>query len=121
MNYPSVKRLQAIKDVTPAIARQIRQIMRREVPIPCGGCGLPDAAYACRFYHDGRCRPSRLKAIDRLIGTFGVEYQAAGHNAKSPAFHYCNAGDTYDTTILKVGDRFVVGCWGDIIEHGRYD
>jgi hypothetical protein len=62
-----------------------------------------------------------MERIDEILGTHGVEYISRGHNAKSPAITYCNMGDTYDTTILYVRDRYRVGCWGDIVERGHYD
>jgi hypothetical protein len=55
------------------------------------------------------------------LGTFGVEYIPEGHNKRSPAIDYLNAGDTYETTLLYVRGRFSVGCWGDIVERGNYD
>jgi hypothetical protein len=62
-----------------------------------------------------------MQRIDAILRTFGVEYVAAGRNAKSPAFYYCNAGETYATTVLKVAGKFRVGCWGDIVERGNYE
>lgn len=118
--YPSIKSLQQIKDVTRQDAIAIRGIMARKVPIPCGGCGKTDAQI-CTYYHDGACRPSRMRAIDRILRTCGVEYIPKGHNRRSPAIYYCNTGDTYDTTIMKINGRFRVGCWGDIVERGNYD
>lgn len=64
---------------------------------------------------------TRLERIDEILGTHGVEHIPEGHNALSPAIHYCNMGDTYATTILKVNGRFRIGCWGDIVERGSYD
>lgn len=64
---------------------------------------------------------SRLERIDAVLGTHGVEYIPAGHNLKSPAIYYCNTGDTYGTTVLRVNGTFRVGCWGDIVERGHYD
>lgn len=101
MRLPSVKTLTQIKDVTPEMAKQVRAIM--------AGPGKDE---------QGR---TRMQRIDAIIGTYGVEYTAPGHNTKSPAITYCNAGDTYATTILKVNGRFRVGCWGDIVERGDYD
>lgn len=128
MNYPSVKALTSAFDLTAAQANQIRDVMRKYVPLPCK-CGRendPGSADAypynvCRYYHDGKHRYSRMAAIDKLLGTHGVEFVGAGHNSKSPAFYYCNAGDTYTVTILKVNGRFRIGTWGDIVERGNYD
>ena len=50
----------------------------------------------------------RLAAIDLLIGTHGVEYISAGHNKKSPAIAYCNAGDPYYSTVLYVSWLLIV-------------
>jgi hypothetical protein len=86
--------------VTPEIAKQVRAIMAG--PSRVNG-------------------QTRMQRIDAVISTYGVEYIAAGHNSKSPAITYCNAGDTYATTVLKVNGRFRVGCWGDIVERGNYD
>lgn len=62
-----------------------------------------------------------MEILDDILGTHGVEYIPAGHNAKSPAIHYCNTGDAYGTTILLVRGKWRVGCWGDIVERGNYD
>lgn len=64
---------------------------------------------------------TRLERIDKIIGTYGVEYTPRGHNSKSPAILYCNAGDTYTVTVLKINGKFRIGCWGDIVERGNYD
>lgn len=99
--YPSIKTLMQIKDVTREDATAIRAIM--------AGPGK-DANGA-----------TRLQRIDAVLRTFGVEHTPRGHNKKSPAIHFCNTGDTYATTVMKVRGRFVVGCWGDIVERGNYE
>jgi hypothetical protein len=126
--YPSISALMQIKDVTREDAKRIREIMKGYAPVPCkcGRMSDPSSMDAypynvCSYFHDGRHRYSRMAAIDTVLGTFGVEYVAAGHNSKSPAFSYCNTGDTYDVTVLKVRGHFRVGCWGDIVERGNYD
>jgi len=126
--YPSIKTLMTLKDVTREDAIAIREIMAGHRAIPCRGCGRlndigsvdPYPFNMCGHFHDGRHRYSRMAAIDVILGTFGVEYQERGSNAKSPAFYYCNAGDAYARTILGVNGRFCVGCWGDIVERGNY-
>ena len=76
-------------------------------------------------YHPPGLGDLRMHAIDAELETCGVEFIPAGHNFKSPAIDYCNTGDTYDTTILRVHDRnpvrYVIGCWGDFVERGNYD
>ena len=61
-----------------------------------------------------------MRRINNELGTFGVEVIPAGKGPRSPQIVYCNAGDTYDTTILFCRGRFQVGCWGDIVERGNY-
>lgn len=54
------------------------------------------------------------------LGTFGVEYIAAGSDERSPEITYLNTGDSYDLTLLCVNGRFRLGCWGDYVERGNY-
>src|SRR5262245_24091321 len=117
---------QTLATAFPELTREkialLRAIMKGTAPKICKGCrGDMPSDRICRYYHDGQCRYSRMDRIDVVLGTHGVEYVPAGHNAKSPAFYYCNAGDTYATTIIKVRGRFRVGCWGVIVERGNYD
>ena len=56
--------------------------------------------------------------IDRLIGTYGVGTIGV-HKRSKALVEYCNGGDTYATTIIFVGSRLVVGCWGDYAEKVR--
>ena len=100
MNAPSVKSLMQIKDVTEADAQAIRAIMKGEPKV------------------DGL---TRMQRIDAILHTHGVEYIPCGKGANSPSIRYCNAGDTYATTVLKIRGRFYVGCWGDWVERGRYE
>jgi hypothetical protein len=99
--YPSIKTLMQIKDVTREDAIAIRAIMASGPGRDANGL-------------------TRMQRIDRVLQTHGVEYTPAGRNAKSPAIYYCNAGDTYACTVLKVRGRFRVGCWGDLVERGNY-
>ena len=65
---------------------------------------------------------AKLSIASEIIGACGVEYIPAGHNKRSPAIEYCNTGDTYGATLMYVSGRgYVVGCWGDIVERGKYD
>lgn len=99
MNYPSVKTLVAAFGLEKG--KKIRAVMERP-------------------RRDERGK-TRLERIDEVLETCGVEYQRAGCGRRSPEFWYCNAGDTYATTVLKVNGRFRVGCWGDIVERGNYE
>ncbi len=98
MSYPSIKKMTEYFGVEKA--KKIRAIM--EGP---------------RKTVDG----TRMERIDMVLGTYGVEYIPEGHNSKSPPIVYCNTGESYGTTILRVNGQFTVGCWGDIVERGNYD
>ena len=63
-----------------------------------------------------------LCALNYLACTHGIEHQKKGSNAKSPAFDYLNAGDTYAPTLMLIDGRgFKVMSVGDMIERGNYD
>lgn len=60
-----------------------------------------------------------LHAIDRLLGTYGVEALGPGRSGDyAPPYEYCNAGDTYATTLVytRNTDTLRIACWGDIVE-----
>lgn len=88
----SIKSLMEIKDVTEEDAKAIRNIWKND-PIK---------------------RRAR-EDIDRILRTSGVEYLGV-HKRSGEAVNYCNAGDTYATTVLFIGPRLIVGCWGDLVE-----
>ena len=69
----------------------------------------------------------KLTAVDALIHTHGVEhvdYECCREdvmNCQEPPFRgfsYCNAGDTYNATLVYDEDRgtFRVTSWGDMVE-----
>jgi hypothetical protein len=107
MNYPSVKTL--AKAFGADKAKAIRKAM--------------DESRGASGYTTTSAAVQALEKIDVILGTHGVEYIPAGHNAKSPAIDYCNTGDTYDTTVLWVhgGVGFRIGNWGSYVEAGNYD
>ena len=63
----------------------------------------------------------KLETINEVLGMYGVEYISEGRNQKSPSIMYCNTGDPYNPTVMLIRGRFVLGCWGDIVERGNYD
>lgn len=77
--------------------------------------------WLCQCYNPPSLHDIEMSIADEIMGTFGVEYIEHGRNAKSPVIEYCNAGDTYATTLLYVNGRYRVGCWGDIVERGNYE
>lgn len=94
MTCASIKRLCEIKDVTPEIAKKVRFYWNNPKAFP---------------------RDLRMKLINALIETHGVEYLGQ-HKRTGSQIEYCNAGDVYATTILFEGDHLRVGCWGDLAE-----
>lgn len=88
----SIKALMQIKDVTEADAAEIRRI------------------WATETY-----RKAAREAIDKVLHTCGVEFLGI-HKRSHEDVYYCNAGDTYDTTVVFIGKTLRVACWGDFIE-----
>lgn len=129
MRCPTVATLTAaFRDLTPDRARLIRQLahsvddrdairalIKRECP--------STHAYACRCYNDpydsGMWRRTMaLHAIDAALGTYGVEPLGEVSMRHGPPYEYCNAGDTYATTLVydRDRDRLIVTSYGDIVE-----
>lgn len=86
----SIKSLMSIKDVTREDAEQIRHVWLSYLT------------------------PMK-KIIDRILKTSGVEYLGE-HKRTGKRIWYCNAGDSYGTTVLFVGEHLRVGCWADLPE-----
>lgn len=59
-----------------------------------------------------------LHAIDKALGTHGVEPLGPVHMRNGPPYEFCNTGDTYATTLIykRDSDNLFIGCWGDIAE-----
>lgn len=104
MNYPSVETLGLITG-DKAKARRLRDILE--------SIGFGPVCKAMK----------RIEAEGLLsISTYGVEVIHKGKGAKSPSIMYLNNGDSYTWTLLYIyGKGFRVGCWGDIVERGKYE
>lgn len=89
---PSIQALMEIKDVTKEDAIKCREI-----------------------WQTVSNRREAREQIDGLIRTCGVECLGI-HKRSGQAVYYCNAGDTYSTTIIFNGLRMYVGCIGDLME-----
>jgi hypothetical protein len=127
---PSIKALTTcLKDVDVSKARLIREAIKIE-----GKEGLIVFAEAhcpkC-VEHFRRCynMPSRgdIRAaiLDELLDTCGVEYLFKTSEGLSSwcslpsdelILTYCNAGDTYATTLIRYRGRWQIGCYGDVAE-----
>jgi len=73
------------------------------------------------LHHTGKRPTNTMEKINTIMDSNGVECIPPGHNSRSPEILYINEGDSYMTTVLFVGGRFRLGCWGDIVERGNYD
>lgn len=130
MNKPSIKTLSsAFPELTPEQVRLIRDVMDGNAPKYCRLCGRPfgrtetGARYICPQFNDGKCYYSKMEHLNSILGGYGVEFVAEGKNQKSPAFRYCDMGDSYATTIVQLypSGRYIVSSWGDIVERGNYE
>lgn len=110
----SVKALLQIKDVTTEDAKLIRKVWKmdseklRELEFP----GIHE-----HEVYKWKNRELKRYLVDSILNTYGVEYLGY-HKRNKEHVYYCNAGDTYSVTVLFIGSRLVVGCWGDLVERG---
>lgn len=93
----SIKSLMQIKDVTEEDAKAIRAI------------------WHASWRGGENNKVTARERIDAILRTCGVEWLGV-HKRLGKAVYYCNAGDTYATTVIFIGGRLVVGCWGDLVE-----
>ena len=124
MRLPSTKtireRIERPYRLPEGTAEAIRSILEcRNVESVCAISGAASRMFgAC--YHRPSLQSVKLEAINELMDGCGVEYIQAGRNLRSPSIDYVNMGDAYSVTILWTRGRYVVGCWGDIVERGNY-
>lgn len=134
--------LRALLTSFPSLSRELARLIRaiahaandREALATIIAKSCPDThAYAlwcdayrqCFGYRHWRITFA-LHAIDRVLGTCGVEPLPSNQELwpalQGPQHEYCNAGDTYATTLIytRATDTLRIGCWGDIVEkHDR--
>lgn len=108
----SVKSLTQIKDVTEEDAKLIRAVWKA-----AGINGVakvyPESLKIERAFYTARI--VKQICIDQILKTHGVEFLGV-HKRLGVDVDYCNAGDTYATTVLFIGAILRVGCWGDLVE-----
>jgi methylthioribose-1-phosphate isomerase len=119
-----------LKDMTRKTALQIRQVIKadREMLLQAATEIEPhrrNLEWQRYNYINYSTADLRAELLDKLLGTFGVEYLFKGSDGlrgdpesmhDSPILTYCNTGDTYATTLLKYHGRWQVGNWGSIAE-----
>ena len=96
MRKPSIKALNA---AFPGKGKQVRKLLDSDKAV------LSNPAverHLDRCYHQPSNACLRLIAINDVLDMHGVEYVSHGRNARSPAFWYLNAGDSYATTIVRI-------------------
>ena len=115
----TIASLMQIKDVTEDDARLIRKIWPMSISEMRAYLARPAVNLEGRFdYVLETCKGSTNLvegAVDRILRTHGVEYLGQRKRNRNHVY-YCNAGDTYATTVLFDGDRLTVGCIGDLVE-----
>lgn len=111
----SITNLCRIKDVTPEIAKAIREVWKTDKQ------SVIDS-YAgdlfSKHYNKSSFRQQKRMVIDRLIGSYGIEYLGI-YKPSEEHVYYCNAGDTYATTTIFIGRRLIVASWGDLVENNQ--
>jgi hypothetical protein len=105
-----------------ALAHGVDDPIRLSGLIGCNEVLKATDAYARSCYGDpydsGMWRRTiALHAIDRILGTCGVEPLGKVH-MRGPPYEYCNAGDPWTTTLIyhRSVDALRIGCWGDLAE-----
>lgn len=124
MQLPSIKtirdRIERPYRLPEGTAEAIRAILEcKTVEAVCALSAAASRMFGACYYRPA-LQSVKLEAINDIMDGCGVEYIPAGQNRRSPAIEYVNVGDPYLTTIIWVRRRYVVGCWGDIVERGDY-
>ena len=116
MNKPSIKTLES---AFPGKGRILRKLLTCDKSVLAHPAVIRLREQCC---HRPSMAHMRMTALDAELETCGVEYIPKGRNQRSPAFDYCNTGDSYGITIVRFSDgRYRVSSWGDIVERGNYE
>ena len=116
MNKPSQ---QALERAFPGKGKVLRELLTSNDAVNAHTAVIALVARCCS-------RPSmshkRMVAINAELETYGVEHVQGNGTTRTPSFEYCNTGDTYDTTIIRMqSGQYRVGDWGSIVERGSYE
>lgn len=114
----TLNELRQIKDVGTEEAKLIRAVWKAEgrdalTSLVEGKAGI----FLCYEQHANHIRTAKREVINGIINTSGVESLGI---YRGEEVYYCNAGDTYATTVLFIGPRLIVGCIGDITEKAGF-
>lgn len=131
MRAPSIDTLcRSFRDLSRADARLIRKLAHATADSAELQALIEQAcpathAYARSCYNDPYASrmwrvTMALHAINGVLGTYGVEPLGDGRHCEgyAPPYEYCNAGDTYATTLVykRATDTLFVSSWGDVVE-----
>lgn len=114
IRYPSVKTLTECSPHNDrAIALDVRKVLDGRTEVES------TAIYGGARSHDKLC------VADKLLHNHGVEWISwsceDGDGAYPKGFHYSNAGDIYNATLVLYQGRFLVTTYGDMVErHERH-
>jgi hypothetical protein len=113
--YPSVKRIASMLNLDTDTARKVRGLMDGTID-PYTAEGMDDLRRRSMYWNRN---DAKMHAIDRVLGTCGVEGWADPTDYRH-GVGYCNTGDTYAATICLItddrGTRWYLGSWGDLAE-----
>jgi len=116
MNKPSE---QTLERAFPTKGKVLRRLLTSRRAVEAHPAAI---ARVKECYHAPTLADMRMHALNAETECFGVEYVKGKGTRRSPSFEYLNAGDTYNTTIVRFTDgRYRVTTWGDIVERGNYD
>ena len=116
MNLPSIKTLES---AFPGKGKTLRTLLESDAAVRAHPVAV---SLVARCYNKPSFAYQRLEALNAEAETFGVEHVQQGKNKRSPGFQYLNTGDTYTATLIRLDSgRYIVSCWGDIVERGSYD
>jgi|LakMenEpi03Aug12_release.lakeMendotaPanAssembly.Ray.scaffolds.fasta_scaffold31509_14 hypothetical protein len=118
MNLPSIKTLNS---AFPGLGKDLRralELSRKELK------EHPASKHLSALFHPAKTSQIRLTVLDAIAETCGVEYVAHKDDTifENKGFDYLNVGDPYIPTIIRFCEtgRYVVACYGDIVEKGNY-
>ena len=69
-----------------------------------------------RCYNQPDVEQMQMEMANEIIDGCGVEGCGEVDMRNGPPLEYVNLGDTYQTTLCRFRDRYIVSCWGDIVE-----
>lgn len=120
MRCASITSLLEIKDVDEKMAKTIRDIWKANDKRELAQAYVDLYEVEKAFHSPLKLTPLKRHCINQLLEMHGVEHLGYDKRANRHVY-YCNAGDTYTTTVCFVGESLTVRCWGDYVERGTIE